>query len=120
MSATPETLTSKIHNQADRKLRAFLSDKLGDLFDLCGKHNADRVDFDSHPKLAELARSVGLPEKTKNVWHGAVWPFAQELAFEMLKTDWRNRAVAEWMAKVERLAEETAEIKSMIEEGAQQ
>lgn len=112
-----ETITDKLHAESDKKLQDFIQSRLGDLFQLCGGHGAERIEQESNSKVKQAAHQFGIsPQKT--IWHGSVWCFAEQTLFVMLRDKWRAQAVTEFLAKVERLSVELDEVRNIAENAA--
>jgi hypothetical protein len=98
MNAQP--ITEKLHARSDRKLKTYCNERFGDLFKLCGEHNAGpRPALEEFPELGSMLNQIG--GKDEFPWHGAVWGLANTTLFAMLRDKWRDRQVAEFVAQVE-------------------
>jgi len=113
-----ETITQKLQARADAKLRAFCDSRFGDLFELCGRHSRT-VRPDVTKELRQQAVNIGAKEPDQFPWHGAVWAHANEVLFLLLRDEWREREVAEFMAAVEGAKAAVAELCAFREGGAE-
>jgi hypothetical protein len=112
-----ETITQKLHARADAKLRAYCDSRFGDLLELCGGHSCARPEVTK--ELRQRAVNIGVKEPDQLPWHGAVWVHASEVLFLLLRDEWREREVAEFMNAVEGAKAAVDELRSYSEGGAE-
>lgn len=110
---TAETITSKLHERSDKKLRAYCEERFGDLFDMCGDHRANSIDPKGNKELGQSLVNVG-SNRDREVWHGSVWGLAGETLYEMLKVKWRNQEVADFMGNLESMKDDIAHLENHV------
>lgn len=96
-----KTITNELHKAADEKLRKYCKERFGDLFKLCGEHNAKSIITKDHAFMRSNAVAKGLD----SLWHGSLWVLAEETLFIMLRDEWRSIEVQDFMKEVESLKE---------------
>jgi hypothetical protein len=113
----PETLTQKLHAKSDSDLRAkiiaataWIHDDLSHS-EFTSGDNADFLKLVSGSEIGNLL--------TKVPWIGSAINVFTETAFAYLRDKYRQRAVADFMAKVESMAEQMQELGMVIAENAE-
>ena len=107
---TTSTITAKLYEKSDKKLRQFCGSRFRDLFELCGGHSlAKRPELGEFPSLANAMNQAKI--KTDSFpWHGAVWELASETLFAMLRDQWREREVSAFITQIENMANQFDEL----------
>jgi hypothetical protein len=109
-----DTITQKLHERADVKLRAFCHTRFDDLFEMCEGTKGRRPAVTDSLKIKSSQVFRGEKDLVEFPWHGAVWGYASEVLFMMLRDKWREKEVADFIAMVESTA---AEIEGLQEMG---
>lgn len=104
MSATPETITEKLHQEADRELRERIEKAAAPLYEILGR--------DSHPHRLETTQVE--PQIKVTVYYRETFKSLKALAFEVHHQRNRDDAVRAFMDKVEGLSEQIEELKQSV------
>lgn len=91
------SLTDALYKRADQELRAYLHKQLNPIFEECRNSNV------LHSKRA--ATDPDWKEFKDDAWIGNAWRRFEGLAFLYLRDKWREKAVADFIAKVEAVDE---------------
>jgi len=103
-SIPTDAIAVKLHTRSDKKLRQFCESRFGDLFDMCNRHSGVRPPLADFPDVANHLNQISA-KKEEFPWHGAVWGLAHETLFAMLRDQWREREIREFIAQVESVQE---------------
>jgi len=109
-----ETLTAKLHAKADTDLRNKLDAAFKPWMDEANPHNNARPEIGQSKRLDNALKQIRLGatyvEPTQVPWIHDIATAHKEMLFAYLSPQWRDRYVAEFMKKVETIAEEIWEI----------
>ncbi len=101
---TTDTITSKLHAKADADLRKKLEESTEWVWAETG-HNAIPPKIEEHEDIKNELKKCNYA-LSDMPWIGAVMMAFRAVAFAYLRDKWRNRYVAEFMGKVELMAQE--------------
>lgn len=111
--STPEGITEKIFAKSDKELRAKLEQSVKWIWDESG-HSCER------PKdVAALNKAISsnsIQEFKEMPWIGAISKLLVETAFLYLRDKYRQKAIREFMAKVESLSEQVEQLQQQVQQ----
>ena len=115
-----DTLTSRIHAQADAELRKKIDESFQWIWDETGHQNQKNPELDDFPKVQASIMNQGRPKFTSMPWIGAVQSVHTEVAFAYLRDKYRSRAVNEFMAKVNGMAAEMENLGIVVQQAQEE
>ncbi len=102
------TLTELLHAKADRALTRYIGELLEPLFKDCQNLDAPAaVDLPQMP-------GKGCAETVTRPWIGQYYTAYRDVAFAYLQPVWRDRYLAEFIAKTESVAADLDQLRSEI------
>jgi len=109
---TPETITKKIHDKADKDLRDKINLHINALWKIADAHSTEKPTREGHPALDKALSLAGY--KISVPWIGDINSVIRELAFSHARDKNRENATFAFMAKIEAMADQFEELGMVV------